>query len=651
MSRSSVATRLIVSTSLIVPITGLIFASFAWYFVSARVHKDAMRAAFREAEEARARLATIDQLTRSQVESSMHLLEDLTRQKGVPSLRGTVEVSGKTVPALSLGKELEVGNFAIVDHIKELAGGTATLFVWDGTNFTRISTNVLKPDGNRALGTVLDPKGKAYAALSSGKSFSGVVDILGVPYITSYTPMRDEKGTLAGALYTGYRLDSIATLGESINKSAILEHGFVALLKPSNNPIFYSKSTTELQVKEVLTHPAGWVIHRELYAPWDYSILTAYPNADVTAELLQSSFILAGVILLMVLLIVSAQYLLLKRLILNPVRNLTQSLENADLNTLLETRRDDEVSMLAQSFNRFVLRLRQTLLQVRDGSVATSGKSAEIRSIGQTTVSGMTLQRQRAEDATKAIEHLSRGIATISDHTLDASRQARAAADAARAGEALVATSATQIQRLSEETQESANRISTLSERAKQIGSIVGVIEEIAAGTNLLALNASIEAARAGEHGRGFAVVAGEVRRLSERTAQATREVADLVSGIETETELTAEGIRTACAHATAGAKAVSSLNSTFDHIARIVIEVDGRVDQIAQAARHEAEATRTVSHTITQVASSASESAKAAEQVLYATNQLQSTASSLEQLVAQFDLQSLPQDAGLVSG
>jgi hypothetical protein len=72
------------------------------------------------------------------------------------------------------------------------------------------------------VGTVLDPKGKAFAALSQGRSFTGVVEILGSPYTTSYVPMLDIGGKLVGAWYTDYRLDSISELGKSIEDATLL---------------------------------------------------------------------------------------------------------------------------------------------------------------------------------------------------------------------------------------------------------------------------------------------------------------------------------------------------------------------------------------------------------------------------------------------
>jgi methyl-accepting chemotaxis protein len=645
MMRSSLGTRFLFATLLGVLLTCIVCVAGAWRLATAWIHSAVAQDTDQQSSEVVERLTTVDMMARQQTEAAMRVLVDAGRSRGVPSVKGQTGLDGKLVPNLTLGTESQVLSFGIVDRVKELAGSTATLFAWDGQNFVRVTTNVLKPDGSRAVGTVLDPSGKAFAALRAGQSFEGVVDILGVPYITSYAPMTDAQGGLVGAWYVGYRLDSIVALGKYIEDANILEHGFVALMKPTGAVVFHGRQISDTALDALRNHPDGWTMHETVFPAWGYRVLVAYPNLDVVRLELKILALPASGTVLMVAVILIIQLKTLQRLVLRPVCDLTGHLQNADLNTLLDSRQNDEIGALAGSFNEYVLGLRQTLFKVRSGSAAATGKSNEIRGISHTAVARMAEQRQSAEDAAAAVEKLSRDIASISNHTDDASQQAKAAADAARKGADLVASSTELMQKLSSDTQESAGRLASLSQRAEEIGAIVGVIEEIAAGTNLLALNASIEAARAGEHGRGFAVVAGEVRRLAERTAKATQQVAELVQGIKDQTGQTAAGIRAACDRATGGADTVASLSSTFQEIAGLVIEVDSRVEQIAQAAHQEAAAAERASRAMHQVATTSQESAGGAEQVVTATGELLATARTLESMVEQFHLMELPED------
>jgi hypothetical protein len=138
------------------------------------------------------------------VQGAMQLLKSKAAMLGAPSVKGEEAVAGKTVPALYFGETKMNNNFVLVDEVQKEKGGTATIFVKSGDEFVRVATNVKKDDGSRAIGTVLDPKGKAIAAIAKGESYFGEADILGKPYTTGYEPIRNASNTVIGVYYVGY---------------------------------------------------------------------------------------------------------------------------------------------------------------------------------------------------------------------------------------------------------------------------------------------------------------------------------------------------------------------------------------------------------------------------------------------------------------
>jgi hypothetical protein len=139
-----------------------------------------------------------------EVQAAMQLLKSKAATMGAPIVNGEEAVAGKNVPALHFGATKMNNNPVLVDEVQKEAGGTATIFVRNGDEFVRVATNVKKDDGSRAVGTILDPKGKAIAAIAKGESYFGEVDILGKPYVAGYEPIRDATGNVIGVYYVGY---------------------------------------------------------------------------------------------------------------------------------------------------------------------------------------------------------------------------------------------------------------------------------------------------------------------------------------------------------------------------------------------------------------------------------------------------------------
>ncbi len=153
---------------------------------------------------AAATLSGAGQAQDAKVKTAMDTLKSMAEKLGQPKIEGTDTVAGKQVPAIYFGSTKMDNNFDLVDAVVKQAGGTATIFVKNGDEYVRVATNVKKDDGSRAIGTILDPKGKAIESIKKNEAFYGEADILGKPYITGYDPIRDASKNVIGIYYVGY---------------------------------------------------------------------------------------------------------------------------------------------------------------------------------------------------------------------------------------------------------------------------------------------------------------------------------------------------------------------------------------------------------------------------------------------------------------
>jgi hypothetical protein len=122
---------------------------------------------------------------------------------GAPKIEGTDTVAGKSVPAIFYGERKINNNYDVVDAIRKAHNATATVFVKDGDEFVRVSTNVLTPGGKRGVGTQL-ARNAAYEALSKGKQYCGPIDVLGTAFDACYNPIVS-SGKVIGATYIGHK--------------------------------------------------------------------------------------------------------------------------------------------------------------------------------------------------------------------------------------------------------------------------------------------------------------------------------------------------------------------------------------------------------------------------------------------------------------
>ena len=225
------------------------------------------------------------------VHACMRVMKDIMDTAGPASVGEPIEVSGRRVRGLKLGDTVVGHRFDIVDKTVALMGGTATIFTKDGDDFVRISTNVEREDGSRAVGTVLNPQGPAMASLRRGEAFFGVVDILGRSYITGYAPIRDAAGEVIGVYYVGYLVDTLEQIGEQLQNAHLLDNGFFVLLDQHNKPLFHTEEkhagVIEAAVAQASSGKEAWVAgdwswQAKHFPQWRFTLLTAVYLPDLS---------------------------------------------------------------------------------------------------------------------------------------------------------------------------------------------------------------------------------------------------------------------------------------------------------------------------------------------------------------------------------
>jgi len=206
----------------------------------------------------------------------------------------------------------------------------------------------------------------------------------------------------------------------------------------------------------------------------------------------------------------------------------------------------DEVGQAATAFNSLLTQFATIIREVQFSGEAIADAASEMAASGKQVTESSSAQSEAASSVAAAVEETSVSLSETSSNAQiadDVVARARSGIDQALA---TMLETVANVETVAGLIHNAGNNVSELDEGSKKIGGIVQVIRSIAEQTNLLALNAAIEAARAGEQGRGFAVVADEVRKLAERTSQATGEIAGLITGIQTQVDSTVGGIRDA---------------------------------------------------------------------------------------------------------
>lgn len=236
--------------------------------------------------------------------------------------------------------------------------------------------------------------------------------------------------------------------------------------------------------------------------------------------------------------------------------------------------------------------------------------------IGQVQESSK-MQQRSAEHVDEGARTLENAVTRLLSAAQAMEQSAENTGDAAKQGAVAVEGAITGMETIREQVEATADRVRQLDKRGQEIGAIVETIDQIAEQTNLLALNAAIEAARAGEHGRGFAVVADEVRKLAERSALATREIASLIESVRTTVEETVTSMARNSEQVIKESARSKQAGEAFQHIVTQVTAVSTDINRMTDQARDMAQSIQQVQSAIEQVATSAIHNLETVESVV----------------------------------
>jgi methyl-accepting chemotaxis protein len=301
---------------------------------------------------------------------------------------------------------------------------------------------------------------------------------------------------------------------------------------------------------------------------------------------------------------------------------------------------EDEIGHAGDALNRMKNNLRGIIQSIASTAEHVASASEEISSSATQQAQSAETQKDQTVQVATAMQEMSSTVTSVSDSCNKAADAARQAAETARLGGSIVDGTLAKMRVIAEAVGATAKKMAELGKSSDQIGRIIGVIDDIADQTNLLALNAAIEAARAGEQGRGFAVVADEVRKLAERTTTATKEIAQMIKNIQDETKVAVVAMESGTKQVEEGVTSTAKAGDSLRAIIQMSEQVGGMIIEIATAATEQSSTTEQVNGNVDQIARLVKESAIGAQQSATACHDLSGLALDLQTMVGKFKLE-----------
>ena len=312
-----------------------------------------------------------------------------------------------------------------------------------------------------------------------------------------------------------------------------------------------------------------------------------------------------------------------------------------DLSVIIKMESDDSFARLFAGFNKAVENFRKIILNLLKAIQLTAEASSQINSSTKKIADGTAEQSSRSEEVVSAVEQMTNNLNSSSKNSEVAARESIKATQIAVEGGEIVAKTIQGMEEINNVVNNIAGTIKKLEESSNEIGEIVELIDEIADQTNLLALNASIEAARAGEYGRGFAVVADEVQKLSERTAAATKNIAEMIKQIQIDSVGAIKSITLGLDKVGKGRKYAEQAGVSLENIIKSITEVSQIIEQVAAANEEQSAGVQHINESILLINDVSRNNASGVKQVTKAIEGLKNLTEDLQKIINKFNIES----------
>ncbi|MGZ2482182.1 methyl-accepting chemotaxis protein [Rhizobium pisi] len=521
-------------------------------------------------------------------------------------------VTEDAIPALA--------DHSLVDRTAQSIAGVATIFQKQGGDYVRISTNVKKENGDRAVGTKLVVDHPAQPVLARGEAYYGPAELFGRKFMTGYFPIKNASSANVGILFIGIPMEiyyqhmyhlQMLVLGAGLIVMLIVGVLAFYAIRLSVKPLqaltasVHSISSGDLEgaIPCVDKKNEFGDIGRALAlfsdsarARRDLEMQAAEQRALSDAERARND----------------ADKRSLDSQIDFAVNQLAAGLgrlSQGDVSQTIGTPFVGRLEQLRVDFNASLLRLQDTLSGIRDSASTIQRNSGAVSASTGELSKRTEAQAASLEETAAAVEEITVTVRSSAERAREANNVVAATKRTADNSGAVVGDAVAAMERIEQASQ--------------RIEQIIEVIDDIAFQTNLLALNAGIEAARAGEAGKGFAVVAQEVRELAQRSADAAREIKSL--------------IETSSREVTAGSELVQKTGSVLASISHEIIAISGHVETIAIASRDQSAALQEVNGSVNAMDQMTQKNASMVAETTQASRLLAGEADTLMTLIERF--------------